>query len=81
MQAEVMTSISVPVTVAERELLRAVAERELRKPREHARFILRLALLGAGASPPEQSTNSNCAGVGQDTSGAVALSTTIQPHP
>ena len=39
-----MTRISVPVTVAERELLQADAQRKLRHPRDHARYLLRQAL-------------------------------------
>jgi len=39
-----MTRISVPVTVAERELLQADAQREMRHPRDHARYLLRHAM-------------------------------------
>lgn len=38
------TRISIPVTVEEREALRRMAKRELRDPREQARFILRQVL-------------------------------------
>lgn len=41
-----MTRISVPLTTEERELLRQIATKNLREPREHARYILRSALLG-----------------------------------
>ena len=39
-----MTRISVPATVEEREELIASAQRALRHPRDHARYLLRQAL-------------------------------------
>lgn len=41
---ETMTRISIPVTVEEREALRAAAEQKMLDPRVHARYILRRAL-------------------------------------
>lgn len=41
-----MTRISIPLTVEERESLRLSAQKAMRDPRDHARFILRSALLG-----------------------------------
>ncbi len=38
------TRISVPMTIEEREALRAYAKREMRQPQEQARYLLRLAL-------------------------------------
>lgn len=49
---KMMTQISVPVTVEERSALAALAEKELRHPRDQARYLLRLALLGAGDDLP-----------------------------
>jgi hypothetical protein len=55
-----MTRISIPVTVIERETLRQHAMQELRDPRDHARYLLRLALgLTPDAKPFE---NANRAG-------------------
>jgi len=39
-----MTRISIPVSVAERDALLENAEKNLRHPRDHARYLLRLAL-------------------------------------
>ena len=39
-----MTRISVPMTIEEREMLRRIAQQELRDPRDHARYIIRNAL-------------------------------------
>lgn len=39
-----MTRISVPVTIAERELLQLSAQRESQHPRDYARYLLRQAL-------------------------------------
>lgn len=48
-----MTRIPVPMTVAEREGLRALAGLELRDPREQARFLIREALQRRGLLPQE----------------------------
>jgi hypothetical protein len=39
-----MTRIMIPITVKERELLKQSAKMDLREPREHARYLLRVAL-------------------------------------
>ena len=39
-----LTRISVPVTVAEREMIRACAADNLRHPRDQARYFLQMAL-------------------------------------
>lgn len=46
-----MTRISIPVTVAERDALLVDADRNLRHPREQARYLLRLAL---GLTEPQK---------------------------
>jgi len=56
------TRISVPMTIEEREALRAYAKREMRQPQAQARYLLRLALglveqpetRNRGAVDPEQ---------------------------
>lgn len=48
---ETMTRISVPVTVEEREALRAAAEQRMLNPRVYARYVLRRALF----SKPQRS--------------------------
>lgn len=45
-----MTRITIPVTVEEREALRRLAHQELRDPREQARHILRSVLFGGGVA-------------------------------
>jgi hypothetical protein len=52
-----MTRISVPVTIAEREELQADAQRQMRHPREHARYLLRQALGIAEVQQVESSDN------------------------
>lgn len=49
-----MTRITIPVTVEEREALRRLAHQELRDPREQARHILRCALLGGAVANPDR---------------------------
>ena len=39
-----ITRVSIPMSMEERELLRALANAELRDPREQARYLLRQAL-------------------------------------
>lgn len=51
-----MTRITVPVTIEEREALRALAQRELRDPRDHARYLLRQAL-GLGGDNVQPNAN------------------------
>jgi hypothetical protein len=43
-----MTRISVPLSVTEREALRLLAQRELRDPREHVRYLLQRELSTQG---------------------------------
>lgn len=45
-----MTRITIPVTIEEREALRRLAHQELRDPREQARHILRSALFGGAVA-------------------------------
>ena len=67
-----MTRISVPVTVAEREMLQLSAQKEMRHPRDQARYLLRRAM---GLSENQQveviSKKQNGAGVRQDLASAV----------
>jgi len=52
-----MTWITVPVTIEERESLRAKAHQELRSPRDQARLLLRQALGLATSNQSNQMHN------------------------
>lgn len=51
-----MTRIFIPLTVSEREALRALAQRELRDPREHVRYLLQKELTQQGILPTTDAT-------------------------
>lgn len=61
-----MTRITIPVTVDEREALRQLAHKEKRDPRDQARHILRNVLM------PNRLEENNSAVVRQDNHSAVA---------
>ncbi|MBI3960242.1 MAG: hypothetical protein HY328_15625 [Chloroflexi bacterium] len=58
-----MTRISIPVSVDERDALLMNAERNLRHPREQARYLLRLAL---GLTDPNKHESATPALTGSD---------------
>lgn len=58
-----MTRISIPVSVYERDALLIDAEKNLRHPREQARYLLRLAL-GLDSAQKHESADRTLTGAG-----------------
>lgn len=54
-----MTRISIPISIDEREQLRAMAKVNLRNPREYARFILHSVLFGEQPEETNLGQNKN----------------------
>ncbi len=66
-----MTRISIPLSVNEREALRALAQQELRDPREHVRYLLQRELTQRGIL----STNDNTGAIDRQATSAGVVST------
>jgi hypothetical protein len=56
-----MTRIFIPLSVNEREALRILAQRELRDPREHVRFLLQRELAQQGILPTKNNSDAESA--------------------
>ena len=64
------TGLQIPMTPEEKSLLREDAERNLRNPRDHARYLLRVAL-----GLPDIRNGTRAVPASEGTGGAVAVIT------
>lgn len=68
--------INIPLTLEERDALSVVASKNCRNPREQARYILRMALIGnAGNDPPEQAVGKHSGAAKVSEAHGAAVST------